>query len=278
MGNAAHLEQAAVWNGAAGRAWIAAQAVLDAMFQRFEDLLVDTVRASSATNVLDIGCGTGGTTLAIAQALDPGGRCIGIDVSAPMIAHAERRAKRDDARARFVCADAERFPFAPARFDLLVSRFGVMFFADPVRAFANLRHATRAGGALHAIAWRGAAHNPFMTTAERAAAPLLPALPVRVPGAPGQFAFAEAPRVRRILGDSGWRDIAIAPLDVACTLPEPMLLAYIRRMGPVGLLLQDADATTRARVIETVREAFAPYVHGTQVRFTAACWRITARA
>lgn len=117
-----------------------------------------------------------------------------------------------------------------------------------------------------------------MTTAERAAAPLLPALPARAPGAPGQFAFADAAHVRRILADSGWSDIAIAPLDVACSLPDAMLPSYAARMGPVGLALQDADAATRATVEETLRAAFAPYVQGTQVRFDAACWRITARA
>lgn len=271
------LAQAPAWNGASGRAWVDAQPVLDAMFQPFEALLVDAVRVQGARDVLDIGCGTGATTLAIAQALDDGGRCVGIDVSAPMVARAEQRAKHAGTQARFVCADAERFPFAPARFDLLVSRFGVMFFADPVRAFANLRHATRTGGALDAVAWRGAADNPFMTTAERAAAPLL-ALPPRVPGAPGQFAFADAERVRRILADSGWRDVAIAPLDITCALPEPMLMAYATRLGPVGIALQDADADTRAGVIAHLRDAFAPYVQETHVRFDAACWRITARA
>ena len=280
MALAQHADQAQtqLWNGASGRAWVDAQAVLDAMFQPFEDLLVDTVRESSAREVLDFGCGTGGTTLAIAHAVGDGGRCVGIDVSAPMIARAEQRAKDVAARAHFVCADAERFPFAPARFDLLVSRFGVMFFADPVRAFANLRHATRAGGALHAFAWRSASENPFMTTAERAAAPLLPALPARITGAPGQFAFAEEAHVRRILADSGWTDVAIAPLDVACTLPESALLSYIGRMGPVGVLLQEADAATRADVLATVLQAFAPYVDGTHVHFSAACWRVTARA
>lgn len=271
--------QARLWNGPSGRAWVASQAVLDGMFQPFEDLLVDAVRRSGARRVLDVGCGTGATTLAIARALGDGGHCTGIDVSAPMLALAEQRARRRAASGfDFVRADAETFRFAPARFDLLVSRFGVMFFADPVRAFANLRHAAADRAALHCFAWRGAAANPFMTTAERVAAPLLPALPARDPDAPGQFAFADAARVRRILRDGGWSAIDIQPVDVACTLPEPALLPYLGRLGPVGVLLEDADAGTRARVLATLRVAFAPWVDGTQVRFTAACWRITARA
>jgi hypothetical protein len=117
-----------------------------------------------------------------------------------------------------------------------------------------------------------------MTTAERAAAPLLPNLPARRPGAPGQFAFADRGHVERILARSGWSDVEVGPIDVACSLPEAGLSTYLSRLGPVGLFLQDADGETRARVGETVRAAFAPYVHGAEVRFVAACWMISARS
>lgn len=131
---------------------------------------------------------------------------------------------------------------------------------------------------LRFVAWRSAADNPFMTTAERAAAPLLPNLPARQPGAPGQFAFADSHRVATILEQSGWAEVDIRPIDVVCTLPEKDLVRYVSRLGPVGLILQEADDQTRARVIETVRAAFDPYVHGAEVRFTAACWMVCAQA
>ena len=117
-----------------------------------------------------------------------------------------------------------------------------------------------------------------MTTAERAAAPLLPNLPPRRPDGPGQFAFADAARVRSILDDSGWSGVDIQPIDVPCALPDTALVPYLSRLGPVGLALQDADDDTRARVIDTVRAAFDPFVHGAEVRFTAACWLVAARA
>ena len=117
-----------------------------------------------------------------------------------------------------------------------------------------------------------------MTTAERAAAPLLLDLPARRPDAPGQFAFANADRVATILRESGWTESEILPLDVPCTLPETVLVRYITQLGPVGRILQEADEATRTRVIEAIRPAFEPYVHGADVRFTAACWMITARA
>jgi SAM-dependent methyltransferase len=270
--------QARLWNGPSGHAWVDTQAVLDGMFQPFEDLLTAYTRASGARRVLDVGCGTGSTTLAIARVLGAGGRSTGVDVSAPMILRAEQRARDTGTAAHFVCADAELFPFASARFELLVSRFGVMFFADPVRAFANLRRAARPGARFHAFAWRSVAENPFMTTAERAAAPLLPTLSTRAPDAPGQFAFADPLRIRHILHASGWTGIDIQPLDVDCTLPEPALLPYLSRMGPVGLLLQETDDVKRAQIIATVRAAFGSYVRDGQVRFTAACWQIDARA
>lgn len=271
-------EQAALWNGRGGRAWVDAQESLDQLFAPFENLLVDEARAASAHRVLDVGCGTGATTLAIAQVLGAAGHCVGADISEPMIAAARARAERACAPASFICGDVQRHAFEPASFDLIVSRFGVMFFDSPVQAFANLRHAASDGAALRAIAWRSPADNPFMTTAERAAAPLLPNLPVRRPGAPGQFSFADRDRVVSILEESGWAGIDIRPIDVECTLPEKALHGYLTRLGPVGLVLQDADERTRAQVTEAMRAAFEPYVHGSEVRFTAACWMIGARA
>jgi SAM-dependent methyltransferase len=271
-------EQTRLWNGLAGRAWVETQEVLDRMFKPLEDLLVEAVFAGSGSRVLDVGCGTGGTTFAVAQLLGAKGRCVGIDISEPMIAAARARAEREGTPASFVRADAQIHAFEPASFDMIISRLGVMFFADSVRAFANLRRAARDGAELRFVAWRSAAENPFMTTAERAAAPLLPNLPARRPGAPGQFAFADRRRVYRILEGAGWAEINIRPIDVACTLPEKELVRYLTRLGPVGLTLQDADDRTRTQVIEAVRAAFDPYVHGAEVRFTAACWTVGARA
>ena len=272
-----HEEQVAAWNGRAGDAWVEAQEGLDRMFVPFEELLAEAVPAGSGQAVLDVGCGTGATTLAIARRLGPTGGAVGVDISEPMLGLARRRAERDGSRAAFLVADAQTHPFEPASFDLIVSRFGVMFFGDPVRAFANLRGALTNGGSLRAIAWRGPADNPFMTTAERAAAPLLPNLPARRPDGPGQFAFADRQKVAKILEDGGWTAIDIQPLDVECTLPAPELERYMTRLGPLGQVLEEADGPTRSRVVDAVRAAFQPFVHGDEVRYTAACWMITAR-
>lgn len=271
-------DQMALWNGRAGRAWVDQQALLDRVLKPLEDRLIDEVRAAGGLRVLDVGCGTGSTTLAVARLLGGKGYCTGADISEPMIDLAKARAKHEHSPADFICADLQVHLFEPANFDTIISRIGVMFFDDPVMAFANMRHAATDDAKLRCIAWRGAADNPFMTAAERAAAPLLPDIPPRRPGAPGQFAFADRDRVASILRKSSWTDIDIQPLDFECTLPEKELLGYATRLGPVGLVLEDADEGTRQRVIEAIRAAFDPYVRGTEVRFTAACWMISAGA
>lgn len=271
-------EQAELWNGVAGRAWVEAQELLDQVFKPFEELLVESVIAESGGRVLDVGCGTGSTTLAVARSLGAKSRCTGIDISEPMLAVARARAERERTPATFIHDDAQIHAFEPASFDAIISRFGVMFFDDCCRAFANVRYAARNGAHLRFIAWRDAAENPFMTTAERAAAPLLTNIPARRPDAPGQFAFADQARVYRILEESGWAEIEIKPIDIVCTFPESELVPYLTRFGPLGRILDQAEEQLRNQVIETVRPAFDPYVHGDEVRFTAACWAVSARA
>jgi SAM-dependent methyltransferase len=270
-------EQKARWNGAAGEVWVENRDLLDATFRPFETILCDAVRTAGARSVLDVGCGTGSTTLAIARTVGPDGTVLGADISEPMIAAARERAAAEGSAARFVVADVETHGFPPGAFDAIVSRFGVMFFSDPARAFANLHGAAREGAVTALIAWRSAADNPFMTAAERAAAPFLPELPPRQPG-PGQFAFGDAAYVERILADAGWRDVAITPLDVDCAFPAAALDHYVTRMGPIGMALREMDPAIRARIVDAVRAAFVPYVAGDEVRFTAACWMIRGRA
>ncbi len=271
-------DQNALWNGPAGRAWVNAQALLDRMFAPFEPMLVEAGVAAGGGRVLDVGCGTGATTLALARRLGAAGRCLGVDLSAPMIALARRRAVDEGLTVDFVEADAQRHPFPPGSFDAIVSRFGVMFFDDPVAAFARLREAARPNAGLRVVVWRDALENPFMTLAERAAAPLLPGPPARRPAGPGQFAFADPTQVRRVLQEGGWREIAISAIDIECTLSTADLPVYLARMGPIGRRLDTLDEALRARILAAVDAACTPYVHGDDVRFTAACWRVDARA
>lgn len=271
--------QHALWNGPSGHAWIQAERILDQMFAPFATHLAHAMPADPPARVLDVGCGTGAVSLEIATRLGSGGHCTGVDISAPLIGRAIKRAATAGLSVDFRVGDAQRLALLPASFDRIVSRFGVMFFDDPSMAFANLRQASRSGGSLHAIAWRSAAENPFMTAAERAAAPLL-SLPARVADAPGQFAFADRDRVIGILTYAGWQNIDVVAQDVACEIAAADLPAYVTLLGPVGSALRsgDIEPALHARVLQAMDEAFAPFVVGDRVRFVAACWEVRAVA
>jgi hypothetical protein len=155
-----------------------------------------------------------------------------------------------------------------------------MFFDDPGAAFLNIRRAARSNAKLAFVAWRSPAENPFMTTAARAAAPLLPKLSTPDADAPGQFAFADGGRVRRILNASNWKNIDVRPIDVTGNIAEQDLLTYVTKLGPVGVALRDADVdeATRARITSVVRAAFEPYIQNGTARFTMGCWLVSAHA
>jgi SAM-dependent methyltransferase len=272
-------EQAALWNDAGGRAWVEMQEIVDRLLAPFGERLIDEAFPGEGGRVADIGCGAGATTLAMARRVGPAGSCIGVDISGPLVEAATARAAAEGFdNVAFIQADAQTHPIDPGSVDAVISRFGVMFFDDPEAAFANIRRPARPGAKLTFIAWRGPAENPFMTLAMRTAAPFLPALPTPGPDEPGQFAFADPDRVRRILAASGWSDLGVAPLDVPCSIAEADLWAYVTRMGPVGMALRDADEPTRTRIGDLLRAAFAPLVRDGAAEFTAACWLVTARA
>lgn len=272
-------DQSSLWNDAAGRTWAELQDLLDRLLAPFVEPLMEAAAPRPGERVLDIGCGAGGTTLAVARRVQPGGLALGVDISGPLVEAARARAAADgSAQAAFVQADAQTYAFEPEDFDAVVSRFGVMFFDDPEAAFANIRRSVRPGGRLAFVAWRGPADNPFMVAGARAAAPFLPEMPAPVPDAPGQFGFADGARVERILKAAGWRDVRVDPLDTSLRIAEADLMTYVTRMGPAGLALQQADEALRRQVAEALEAAFRPFVQDGFARFTGACWRVTAGA
>lgn len=279
---------AAQWNRTGGNAWVALQGLLDGMFRPIEHQLAATVAGHPGARVLDVGCGSGATTVAAARAAGADGPsrlaadagaasvAVGVDVSQAMVDSARERAAEQGIPAEFIVADAQTHAFSPGAFDLVISRFGVMFFSDPVAAFSNLRSAAAPGAQLEAVTWRGPDENPFMTAAERATASLLPDLPERRSSEPGQFGLAEPDHVRDVLTSAGWQEPTLAPLDFTCEMTTEQLAAYASQLGPVGSLLQTASPETRAAVLPVALDAFAPYTDGDAVRFTAACWTVRA--
>jgi len=265
-------EQRELWNGTAGQAWVAVQDITDTTFAPLARLLAAEARPGE--RVLDVGCGAGATTRALAEAVGADGQATGVDISVPLIEAARAHASSAD----YVVADAGTYAFADGAYDLVTSRFGVMFFADPVAAFANLRRATRSGGRLRAITWRAPTENPFMTAGMRAARPLLPDLPEPPPDGPGQFAFADAARVEGILEAAGWSAAAHAPLDVELAMPVEALDTYLTRLGPLSRILPTLEPARRDDVMDAVRAAFDPFVRDGSLHFAVACWTVRATA
>ena len=259
----------AFWSQDGGASWAVLQPLMDRLYQGVTDAVIEAADPGAGATVLDIGCGGGSTTLAMARRLAPGGRCVGVDVSPDLVAAAQ--ASLGDEPASFLLGDAQAYPFEAAAFDVVMSRFGVMFFDDPVAAFTNLRRSVKTDSRLAFASWRSAADNPLVQVPMQAVAPLLPqGLPAPPPpGSPGRFAFAAPDRVRGILEASGWRDIVIAPLDSPSPLSIDELIAVSLRTLPDELRDQ-----ARAAAAEKL-QAYA--VDGV-VPMVSACWLVTARA
>lgn len=270
-------DMAAYWDRA-GRVWVEHQALLDRIMAEVAQAVVEAAGLVNGEAVLDIGCGSGATTFAAAWRTGPTGRAVGVDISPALVELARRRAGEDGLEGvEFLLADAQTHAFK-AEYDAIVSRFGVMFFPDPVAAFANLRKALKPGGRLAFAAWRGPEENPLALVPLKAAAPFLPEMPKFEKDAPGRFAFADAERVRGILEASGWRDVEIAPLDVTHPLSFDELMTMSLRVGPLNPILKDADEDLRDTVWDAVAIALEPYVKEGVAQMTSACWLVTAKA
>ena len=271
----APTDQAAYWNKTGGQAWVDLQDMMDDLNRPIEEALVDRAFPGVGKQVLDIGCGAGATTLAMARRLGVEGLSLGVDISAPLIEIASGQAAPG---ARFVQADAQTYDFGGANFDAAMSRFGVMFFSDFDAAFANIRASLKPGGKLAFACWRSPADNPLAAVPTKAAAHLLPPLPKPDPAAPGRFAFADPARVQGILERSGWSQIAIDRLDAPTPISLEDLTTLSLRMGPIAAALRDADAATAAKVREAVVKALEPHVENGIIPMVAGCWMVTARA
>lgn len=273
--NSAQVEY---WNAIAGATWARYHDQLD---RQIAPLGLEALRAlgpAAGERVLDVGCGCGQTTLAIAARVGPHGAVVGVDISAVMLDIARQRARPGSAgNVQFLGADAQIHRFEPGAFDAIYSRFGVMFFADPVAAFANLRRALRPDGRLGFVCWRPLAENPWMSEPLEAARPLLPPLPPPDPLAPGPFAFASDARVRAILGGAGFREVEIRAFDMLIGNGDlAATLELTLRVGPLGAALRD-NPSYKDRLADTVRATLARFETPRGVLMPASVWIVTAR-
>ena len=267
------------WNSAGGRHWVERQQSQDTVLAPILHATLDRAQVRAGEHVVDIGCGTGASAIALAEGVGPSGQVLGVDVSAPMLARAAERLP-PGSPVKLVRADATTYPFQPAGHDLLFSRFGVMFFAEPARAFANLRAALKPSGRLTFACWRRFDENPWLQVPLRAALEHVPPLPRPGPDDPGPFSFASEARVQRILDEAGFRSVALEPrdfaLDIACGRGIDEALQAAMEIGPTSRALQDQGPEVRATVATSIRRALQSYQRGDKVALPAAIWLVTA--
>jgi SAM-dependent methyltransferase len=258
------------------RAWAEVRELLELQLAPLGRRALQVLAPKSGESVLDIGCGGGTTSLDLARAVAPDGTVVGVDLSAAVLAFAQRDAEGYE-RVRFVQGDAQVYPFEPASFDAAYSRFGVMFFADPIAAFVNVRRSLLPGGRLAFVCWRALEENPLDILPLRAASAHLPPQPAHDPDAPGPFAFANPDRVRDILKSAGFGEIVITAHDEQVGSGDlDAMLAVCSRVGALGKILRE-NPEHRSAALPAVRSALAAYDGPDGVKLTAATWVVTAR-
>ncbi len=269
--------QAEFWNEAGGKMWVDNIEQTHALLKPLGDVIQDRAAVCEGESVLDIGCGGGLNSVELAARVGPAGHVLGVDVSEPILDYA--RAQPDmPPNLEFLCADAATEDLGSASFDLLFSRFGVMFFDNPKAAFTSLRGTLKPGGRLAFICWQAPALNTWLSVPMAAIFEVVPPPePQPDPRAPGPFAFAEEAWVREILDDAGYADIAIESLE----LDMPMgarddAVSYMMRFGPAVELLAQADENQRNEVERRICDAFTPFTREGVVTGPTATWIVTA--
>ncbi|HKN40928.1 MAG TPA: methyltransferase domain-containing protein [Acidimicrobiia bacterium] len=275
----ANVDQAAAWDGPDGEYWAAHQERFDVSIRPHHARLMAAAAIAPGERVLDVGCGNGLTSRDAARAAGPDGAVLAVDLSGPMLARAEQTAKDEGlATIRFEQADAQVHPFEPGGFDVVMSRFGVMFFADPVAAFTNIAPAVRPGGRLAMLVWQPLAANEWMT-AMREALAVGRDLPVPPPGTPGPFGLADTGFATLVLTGAGFTDVAFAGSEQPFNVGPDADTAYAFASGlqPVLMMLADLNEPAKARALDNLRATIAAHERPDGVVFRSAAWVITAR-
>jgi len=274
-----NIEQAAEWDGPNGEFWARHQERFDATIAPHHAVLMDAAAIAPGERVLDIGCGNGLSTRDAARAAGDRGEALGVDLSGPMLSLAERLAKEEGlGNVRFEHGDAQVYRFPAETFDVVISRFGVMFFSDPPAAFSNIASAVKPGGRLAMLVWGAIPDNEWIVAIAGAIAPGQP-LPEPPPGTPGPFGLADQDFARRTLTAAAFTDVSFTRSEQAWNVGTDAdeAYAFLSELGPVQMMLEKLDDRAKARALDGLRAAVAGHVTSDGVVFGSSAWVVTAR-
>jgi SAM-dependent methyltransferase len=274
-----NADQLAFWSGPGGHNWVARQEHTDITLAGVTEALLAFAAPRTGEQVLDVGCGCGATTLEFARALGPAGRVVAVDISAPMLAEGRARAEAAGI-ANVDWQQADPTTAALDGYDLLTSAFGVMFFGDPVGAFAHMRRAANPGARMAFVCWRSLAENPWMEVPMNAVSRHLPPRPKPIPNAPGMFAFADPHRVLEVLTAAGWApprlDKLDLDLDIAAGRGLEEAVVQSTQIGAINSWLRNQPAEVVSAATASLRNALAAHLDGVSIRLPGAMWLVSS--
>ena len=280
MPDEGNVEQRKYWDGDAGHHWVAEADRYDAINRRYGELVVDALSPAAGEAILDVGCGNGAVALEVARRVGADGSVLGLDLSGPMLGVARGRAAEAGLdQARFEQGDAQIHPLPAASFDGVVSRFGVMFFNDPVAAFTNLAQATKPGGRLAFACWQDLLANEWLMVPAGAALQHVPFPELGEPGAPGPFSFADPERVHAVLDAAGWTGVALEdthePMQMGSSADD--VVTFLKGTDMAATLLADAPDDVVEAAWAAVREVLEERVGPDGLVLSGKVWIVTAR-
>jgi len=268
-----NTEQIAYWNGSAGANWVESYPIIDSLLEPLSTAAIERANAEAGERVIDVGCGCGSTSIRLAES---GATVRGIDISAAMVEEANRRASAIP-NLSFDEADASVEPYE-AEHALVFSRFGVMFFADPVAAFANLRTALAPGGRMVFLCWQTPMVNPWVAIPGQIVQALQPPAEAPDPYAPGPFSLAEEGHLRTVLTEAGFGEVSVESVDREITMGANLdeTMAFQSRIGPLSSYLAENDPEAGQQAVSAVRDALTQFESPDGVRMMAAAWLVSA--
>ena len=275
-----NVDQQQFWNEVKGDFWVTLKPRIDLLLSPFGSAALNALRAAPDERILDVGCGTGGTSAELAKLVGPGGEVQGIDLSRPMLEKARAEAAvATPGVLSFEEGDAEVQEFVPNYFDAVFSRFGVMFFDDPVAALSNIRLAVKPGGRLAYVCWASRQDNPWIRIPTGAARQFLEIPPAPPDDAPGQFAMEREARILDVLGRAGWSDVSVEKFEIEHNMGKNLndAASFICQMGPMSEPFGNASQALKNKCIAAVEQALEPFTTSRGIDMKFSTWIVSAK-